>query len=114
MHEQVETRVERREKVMELDFVEHVKKEYGSSQIIRQYCELLKDYKLNADVTDNVVSFLEVSKASDSDAVQHKICVIDKKVRLLNLRFVCCLTVDRRALLPRSDVVPAIGILSLF
>lgn len=114
VHEQVETRVERREKVMELDFVDHVKKEYGSSQIIRQYCELLKDYKLNADVTDNVVSFLEVSKAPDSDAVQHKICVIDKKVRLLNLGFVCCLTVDRRALLPRSDAVPAIGILSLF
>ena len=41
--------------------VDHVKKEYGPSQVIRQYCELLKDYKLNADVTDCVISFLEVS-----------------------------------------------------
>jgi hypothetical protein len=33
VHHGVETRVERREKVMELDFVQHVKQEYGQSQV---------------------------------------------------------------------------------
>ena len=45
VHERFETRVERREKVIALDFVEHVKKEYGVAPIVKQYCELLKDYE---------------------------------------------------------------------
>ena len=61
VHERVETRVERREKVMQLDFVDHVKKEYGTSQVVKQYAELLKDYQLNTPaVTDCVASFLEL------------------------------------------------------
>eukprot|EP01052_Picozoa_sp_SAG31_P008099 SAG31_NODE_400_length_16240_cov_5.159098_8_plen_820_part_00 len=53
--------VERREKVVELDFVDHVKKEYAASHIVRQYCELLKDYQTNpAHVTEHVISFLEL------------------------------------------------------
>ena len=53
--------VERREKVVELDFVDHVKKEYAASHIVRQYCELLKDYQSNpAHVTEHVISFLEL------------------------------------------------------
>jgi hypothetical protein len=61
VHERVETRVERREKVMQLDFIDHVKKEYGTSHVVRQYCELLKDYQVNTpEVTDSVVSFLEL------------------------------------------------------
>jgi hypothetical protein len=30
------------------------------SQVIRQYCELLKDYKTRPVVTENVLSFLEL------------------------------------------------------
>ena len=61
VHERVETRVERREKVMQLDFVDFVKREYGTSHVVKQYAELLKDYQLNTPaVTDCVASFLEL------------------------------------------------------